>query len=99
MSSASGSGAPLLFARPVAFVDGEYAAGRLDKMTATVDALLSADESAVQRIPLLNSTAPDTLPPFSLVRFRCMVQDQFDPEYYLRIYEEQNTATGEAVRW
>eukprot|EP00041_Stephanoeca_diplocostata_P009900 m.156599 g.156599 ORF g.156599 m.156599 type:complete len:482 (-) comp17940_c0_seq2:868-2313(-) len=35
----------------------------------------------------LNSTASERIPPGSLVKFRCMVQDTFDPELYLDIYE------------
>ena len=31
----------------------------------------------------------------TLVRFRCMVQDMFDPEYYLGLYEVRNKSTNE----
>lgn len=46
-----------------------------------------ADVTAWQRIPSLNHTPLHSLKPNSLVRFRCMVQDMFDPEFYLGIYE------------
>lgn len=47
-------------------------------------------------IPLINQMKSlDGLKSKSLVRFRCMVQDMFDPEYYLAIYETA-TANGDA---
>lgn len=42
-------------------------------------------------IPLLNqSKTLDSVKNRSLVRFRCMIQDMFDPEYYLAMHETGN---------
>lgn len=49
------------------------------------------------QVPSLNSTPLDSLPPSCLVRYRCMVQDQFDPEFYLKVYHTTNTHTGNTV--
>ncbi|XP_072280818.1 mini-chromosome maintenance complex-binding protein isoform X2 [Pyxicephalus adspersus] len=38
-------------------------------------------------VPSLNDVPLHYLKPNSLVRFRCMVQDMFDPEYYMGVYE------------
>jgi hypothetical protein len=49
------------------------------------------------QIPSLNEVSlVDTLPHGSLVRYRGMVQDMFDPEYFLGVYEEVN-ASGQKV--
>ncbi|XP_041476433.1 mini-chromosome maintenance complex-binding protein-like [Lytechinus variegatus] len=53
-----------------------------------------SDFTAWQRIPSLNHTPLHTLKPNSLVRYRCMVQDMFDPEYYLGVYEVQDKANN-----
>ena len=47
------------------------------------------------KVPSLNDTPLHLLGPDTLVRFRCMVQDIFDSEFYLGIYEASNAATGE----
>ena len=47
------------------------------------------------QIPSLNDTPLHNLKPNSLVRFRCMIQDMFDPEFYLGIYEVEDKKTGE----
>lgn len=38
------------------------------------------------------------LPPDSLVRFSGMVQDQYEPEYFVGSFEEVETATGKRSR-
>lgn len=38
------------------------------------------------------------LPPNSLVRYRGMVQDQYEPEYFVGSFEEVETATGRRSR-
>jgi len=56
--------------------------------------------SSIGQIPSLNSLAAEYIPPNSLARFRCMVQDVFDPEYYPGLYQEQHLATGRVtMRW
>jgi hypothetical protein len=52
----------------------------------------------VPQVPSLNNQRVEYLAPFSLVRFRCMVQDAFDPEYYHDAFEEVHTETGQRVR-
>eukprot|EP00743_Colponemidia_sp_Colp-15_P007560 GILK01008173.1.p1 GENE.GILK01008173.1~~GILK01008173.1.p1 ORF type:complete len:668 (+),score=75.35 GILK01008173.1:70-2004(+) len=51
------------------------------------EALNLQDPEAIKQIPSLN-TRHDLLRPNSLVRFRCMIQDMFDPEYYVGVYEQ-----------
>ena len=46
------------------------------------------------QISSLNSNPQHNLQGHSLVRFRCMVQDMFDPEFYLGTYEVKDTKTG-----
>ena len=53
--------------------------------------------SLLLQVPSLNSTPPWSLPQGSLVRFRCMIQDMFDPEYYLAVYETVDPADKTAV--
>jgi len=45
-------------------------------------------------IPSLNLSANHTLQDGQLVRFRCMVQDMFDPEFYLGQYQVRNIKDG-----
>uniref|UniRef100_A0A0G4I2X5 Mini-chromosome maintenance complex-binding protein n=1 Tax=Chromera velia CCMP2878 TaxID=1169474 RepID=A0A0G4I2X5_9ALVE len=56
---------------------------------------LESDEG-FYRVPSLNEVKlVENLPPNGLVRFRCMVQDCFEPEYYSGVYRILDTATGE----
>jgi hypothetical protein len=48
------------------------------------------------RIPSINDTAVENLKPNSLVKFRCMVQDMFGPEYYLSEYETVSKRSGQS---
>ena len=50
------------------------------------------------QIPSLNTTPAELIAPNTLVRFRCIVGDMFDPECHLATFEEVNTATGARVR-
>ena len=43
----------------------------------------------------MNDTPLHTLKTSTLVRFRCMVQDTFDPEYYLGSYEVRKKESNE----
>ena len=47
------------------------------------------------QIPSLNDTPLHDVKPNSLVRFRCMIQDMFDPEFYLGLYEVEDNKTGQ----
>lgn len=50
-------------------------------------------ETARLWIPSLNDTPLHCLPPNSLVRYRCMIQDMFDPEFYMGEYEVSDVNT------
>lgn len=52
-------------------------------------------KNAVSWIPSLNDTPLHDVKPNSLVRFRCMIQDMFDPEFYLGLYEVEDNKTGQ----
>lgn len=54
---------------------------------------LNNPNGALKQIPSLNAISSEQLPDHTLVRFRCMVQDVLDPEYYVGVYEEVNQAT------
>ncbi|WAR21645.1 MCMBP-like protein [Mya arenaria] len=51
-------------------------------------------KNSITWIPSLNDTSLHSLKANSLVRFRCMVQDMFDPEFYLGSYEVCDGASG-----
>lgn len=46
-------------------------------------------------IPLLNCAQLHDIRDKELVRFRGMIQDMYNPEYYFKQYEVKNTDTGE----
>lgn len=47
-------------------------------------------------IPLLNNVQLHDIKDKELVRFRGMIQDMYNPEYYFKQYEVRNTDTGES---
>lgn len=64
-----------------------------------VQALGLEDEENFASIPCLNDVAlAETMPAFSLVRYRCMVQDTFGIEFFASVYEERSVSSGESVR-
>lgn len=47
------------------------------------------NEESLAKIPCLNDVElAESVPPFSLVRYRCLVQDVFDPEFYAALFQE-----------
>jgi hypothetical protein len=57
------------------------------------------NEEGLARIPCVNDVElADTIPPFSLVRYRCLVQDVFEPECYAAVFQEVDEGTGAPVR-
>eukprot|EP00752_Nemacystus_decipiens_P010697 g9526.t2 len=60
------------------------------------DALCSGSSPALHRVPVLcrESLAEGKLAANSLVRYRGMVQDQYEPEYFVGSFEEVETTTG-----
>ncbi|MBN3295848.1 MCMBP protein, partial [Amia calva] len=59
----------------------------ISKTAALVGCSRSAVVSTYQKVPSLNDVPLHYLKPNSLVKFRCMVQDMFDPEFYMGVYE------------
>lgn len=45
------------------------------------------------QVPSLNDVPLHYLKPNSLVKFRCLIQDMFDPEFYMGVYETVDPAT------
>ncbi|XP_023218266.1 mini-chromosome maintenance complex-binding protein-like isoform X1 [Centruroides sculpturatus] len=54
-------------------------------------------EDSNKFIPSLNDVSLKHLKPNTLVRFRCMIQDMFDPEFYFNTYEVKNISTGQNI--
>ncbi|MCJ8730498.1 hypothetical protein PDJAM_G00185170 [Pangasius djambal] len=48
-------------------------------------------------VPSLNDVPLHYLKPNSLVKFRCMVQDMFDPEFFMGVYETVDPSTNAKV--
>ncbi|KAM6956090.1 mini-chromosome maintenance complex-binding protein [Aplochiton taeniatus] len=55
------------------------------------------DKEARALIPSLNDVPLHYLKPNSLVKFRCLVQDMFDPEFYMGVYETVDPSTQTKV--
>ncbi|XP_077992480.1 mini-chromosome maintenance complex-binding protein-like [Glandiceps talaboti] len=53
------------------------------------------EKNTLSWVPSLNKTMLHNLKPNTLVKFRCMIQDMFDPEFYLGVYEVEDTKTGQ----
>uniref|UniRef100_A0ACB8F914 Uncharacterized protein n=1 Tax=Sphaerodactylus townsendi TaxID=933632 RepID=A0ACB8F914_9SAUR len=51
------------------------------------------ENNATNWVPSLNDIPLHYLKPNSLIKFRCMIQDMFDPEFYMNIYEAVDTHT------
>jgi hypothetical protein len=49
------------------------------------------------QVPSLNDAPIEALPPNTMVRFRCFVQDTYDPEIYLDVAEYVHPETGNRV--
>ncbi|XP_024526898.1 mini-chromosome maintenance complex-binding protein isoform X2 [Selaginella moellendorffii] len=49
------------------------------------------EEGAIAQVPHIDDLAHDSIPSGSLVRFRGMIQDMFDVEYYVGAYKDCNT--------
>ncbi|KAM9726909.1 mini-chromosome maintenance complex-binding protein [Menidia menidia] len=51
------------------------------------------EENAQMMVPSLNDVPLHYLKPDSLVKFRCLIQDMFDPEFYMGVYETASPST------
>lgn len=49
------------------------------------------------QVPSLNDVPLHYLKPNSLVKFRCLIQDMFDPEFYMGVYETVDPSTKAKV--
>lgn len=55
------------------------------------------EQCLFSQVPSLNDVPVHYLKPNSLVKFRCMVQDMFDPEFYMAVYETVDPNTNARV--
>ncbi|KAM4607884.1 mini-chromosome maintenance complex-binding protein [Polymixia lowei] len=55
------------------------------------------DKEAHTWVPSLNDVPLHYLKPNSLVKFRCLIQDMFDPEFYMGVYETIDPSTKAKV--
>ncbi|XP_068955201.1 mini-chromosome maintenance complex-binding protein isoform X3 [Petaurus breviceps papuanus] len=55
------------------------------------------ENNATKWVPSLNDVPLHYLKPNSFVKFRCMVQDMFDPEFYMGVYETVDPNTKARV--
>ena len=59
---------------------------------------LKQQPALIDQIPLLNTTPPQDIAPGTLVRYRGMVQDMWNPEYFVGAFQEAS-ADGQSHRW
>lgn len=52
---------------------------------------------ALVKVPSLNDVPLHYLKPNSLVKFRCLIQDMFDPEFYMGTYDTVDPSTKAKV--
>ena len=92
----------LLF-RPLEFIDEIFQAKLINGEVNSIESLeidthllpYLMDKSFYDRIPLLTKeNANGKLPMNCLVKFRGLIQDIYDPEFYTGIYKEKNIATN-----
>lgn len=55
------------------------------------------EKDAQTMIPSLNDVPLHYLKPNCLVKFRCLIQDMFDPEFYMGVYETADLSTKNKV--
>lgn len=60
--------------------------------------LNDTNSTLIYRIPSLNNPNSAQIKDNNLARFRCMVQNTLNPEYYLGVYSEKNSSGTVAVR-
>lgn len=57
------------------------------------------NEEGLAKIPCLNDVElAESVPPFSLVRYRCLVQDVFEPEFYAGLFQEVDASGASRFR-
>jgi hypothetical protein len=52
---------------------------------------MTTTTTTTTQIPEINAVGVEAVKPNALVRFRCMVQDMYNPEYYVGAYRDKTT--------
>uniref|UniRef100_A0A3Q3MBD0 Mini-chromosome maintenance complex-binding protein n=1 Tax=Mastacembelus armatus TaxID=205130 RepID=A0A3Q3MBD0_9TELE len=88
---------------PLGVVEGLFAASQNNPSSAweakAVDFFKDQlkEKDAHTSVPSLNDVPVHYLKPNSLVKFRCLIQDMFDPEFYMGVYETIDPSTKTKV--
>ncbi|XP_015235810.1 PREDICTED: mini-chromosome maintenance complex-binding protein [Cyprinodon variegatus] len=84
---------------PLAVVEGMFAASQNGQSSGweakAVEFFVEQlkEKEAQSLVPSLNDVPLHYLKPNSLVKFRCLIQDMFDPEFYMGVYETVDPST------
>ncbi|XP_035982630.1 mini-chromosome maintenance complex-binding protein isoform X1 [Fundulus heteroclitus] len=84
---------------PLGVVEGMFAASQTDQSSGWEAKAVEffreqlKEKEAQTRVPSLNDVPLHYLKPNSLVKFRCLIQDMFDPEFYMGAYETVDPST------
>ncbi|XP_076747999.1 mini-chromosome maintenance complex-binding protein isoform X1 [Maylandia zebra] len=84
---------------PVGVVEGMFAASQSNPSSGWEARAVEffkdrlKEKDAHTLVPSLNDIPMHYLKPNSLVKFRCFIQDMFDPEFYMGVYETVDPAT------
>ncbi|XP_003963734.2 mini-chromosome maintenance complex-binding protein [Takifugu rubripes] len=87
---------------PLDIVDGMFAAAQTELASGWELKVVEffkdkLKEDTLAAVPSLNDIPLHYLKPNSLVKFRCLIQDMFDPEFYMGTYETVDLSTKAKV--
>ncbi|XP_067382817.1 mini-chromosome maintenance complex-binding protein [Channa argus] len=88
---------------PLGVVEGMFAASQNNPNSAWEGLAIEffkdklKEKDAHTWVPSLNNVPLHYLKPNSLVKFRCLIQDMFDPEFYMGVYETIDPSTKAKV--
>ncbi|KAM9345446.1 mini-chromosome maintenance complex-binding protein [Symphorus nematophorus] len=88
---------------PLGVVEGMFAASQSDPNSGWEAKAVEffkdqlKEKDAHTWVPSLNDVPLHYLKPNSLVKFRCLIQDMFDPEFYMGVYETVDPSTKTKV--
>uniref|UniRef100_A0A7N6F7M5 Mini-chromosome maintenance complex-binding protein n=1 Tax=Anabas testudineus TaxID=64144 RepID=A0A7N6F7M5_ANATE len=84
---------------PLGVVEGMFAASQNNPNSAWEAKAVEffKDKLKEKDVPSLNDVPLHYLKPNSLVKFRCLIQDMFDPEFYMGVYETVDPSTKAKV--
>nr|XP_020460023.1 mini-chromosome maintenance complex-binding protein [Monopterus albus] len=88
---------------PLGVVEGMFAASQNNSNSAWEAKVVEffkdrlKEDGAHTWVPSLNDVPLHYLKPNSLVKFRCLIQDMFDPEFYMGVYETVDLPTQAKV--